>query len=143
MFRGFQPSFQICLWALKSLSSSLVSRFIWIFTALSGASSVIFGAVLAHVLKGSIDLSDLERIETAVFYQFIHTLVILILAIKLKNRISNVISWSIYFFIAGVILFSGSLTIYTFTKIGFLVFITPIGGMLLVLGWLNLARYRP
>lgn len=143
MFRGFQPSFQICLWAQKSLSNSLVSLFIWIFSALSGASSVIFGAVLAHVLKGSIDISDLERIETAVFYQFIHTLAILILAIKLKNRISTVISWSIYFFIAGVILFSGSLIIYTFTKIGFLVFITPVGGMLLILGWLNLARYRP
>src|SRR5210317_1068508 len=143
MFRGFQPSFRICLWAQKSLSSSLVSRFIWIFTALSGASSVILGAVLAHVLKGTIDLSDLERIETAVFYQFIHTLAILILAIKLKNRISNVINWSIYLFIAGVILFSGSLIIYTFTKVGFLVFITPIGGILLILGWLNLIRYRP
>jgi uncharacterized membrane protein YgdD (TMEM256/DUF423 family) len=143
MFRGFQPSFQICLWAQKSLSSSLVSRFIWIFTALSGASSVIFGAVLAHVLKGSLDLNDLERIETAVFYQFTHTLVILTLAIKLKNKISNEINWSIYLFIAGVILFSGSLIIYTFTKIGFLVFITPIGGMLLILGWLNLVRYRP
>jgi len=143
MFRGFQPSFQICLWAQKSLSSSLVSRFIWIFTALSGASSVIFGAVLAHVLKGSLDLNDIERIETAVFYQFTHTLVILTLAIKLKNKISNEINWSIYLFIAGVILFSGSLIIYTFTKIGFLVFITPIGGMLLILGWLNLVRYRP
>jgi len=143
MFRGFQPSFQMCLWAQKSLSSSLVSRFIWIFTALSGASSVIFGAVLAHVLKGSLDLNDIERIETAVFYQFTHTLVILTLAIKLKNKISNEINWSIYLFIAGVILFSGSLIIYTFTKIGFLVFITPIGGMLLILGWLNLVRYRP
>ena len=120
-----------------------MSRFIWIFTALSGASSVIFGAVLAHVLKGSLDLNDLERIETAVFYQFTHTLVILTLAIKLKNKISNEINWSIYLFIAGVILFSGSLIIYTFTKIGFLVFITPIGGMLLILGWLNLVRYKP
>ena len=120
-----------------------MNRFIWIFTALSGASSVIFGAVLAHVLKSSIDLSDLERIETAVFYQIIHTLAILILAIKLKNRISNAINWSIYLFIAGVILFSGSLIIYAFTKVGFLVFITPVGGMLLILGWLNLARYRP
>ena len=143
MFLGFQPFFQTWSWAQKSLSSSLVSQFIWIFTALSGASSVIFGAVLAHILKGLIDLSDLERIETAVFYQFIHTLVILILAIKLKNRISNVINWSVYLFIAGVILFSGSLIIYAFTKVGFLVFITPVGGMLLILGWLNLARYRP
>ena len=143
MFLGFQPSFQTWSWVQKSLSSSLVNRFIWIFTALSGASSVIFGAVLAHVLKSSIDLSDLETIETAVFYQFIHTLAILILAIKLKNRISNVINWSVYLFIAGVILFSGSLIIYAFTKVGFLVFITPVGGMLLILGWLNLARYRP
>jgi len=85
----------------------------------------------------------LRGLKPQFFYQFIHTLAILILAIKIKNRISNVINWSVYLFIAGVILFSGSLIIYTFTKIGFLVFITPVGGMLLILGWLNLIRYRP
>ncbi|RUM85847.1 MAG: DUF423 domain-containing protein, partial [Candidatus Thioglobus sp.] len=47
---------------------------------------------------------------------------------------------STWIFVFGIVLFSGSLYLYTFTKIYTLVFITPIGGMLLILGWLSLAR---
>ncbi|RUM79294.1 MAG: DUF423 domain-containing protein, partial [Candidatus Thioglobus sp.] len=45
-----------------------------------------------------------------------------------------------WIFAIGIVLFSGSLYLYTFSKIHAMVFITPIGGMLFILGWLSLLR---
>jgi uncharacterized membrane protein YgdD (TMEM256/DUF423 family) len=113
---------------------------IWIFIALSGALAVVMGAMSAHMLKDILAVKDIARIQTAATYQMYHTLIIAMLAVYYQYKAYKVIQQSAWVFVSGIVLFSGSLYLYTFTKIHTLVFITPIGGMLLILGWLSLAR---
>ena len=113
---------------------------IWIFIALSGALAVIMGAMSAHMLKDFLAVKDITRIQTAATYQMYHTLILTILAVYYHYRSSKVIKQSCWIFIVGIVLFSGSLYIYTFSKVHALVFITPVGGVLLILGWLSLIR---
>jgi len=113
---------------------------IWIFIALSGALAVIMGAMSAHMLKDMLEVKDIARIQTAATYQMYHTLIIAMLAVYYQYKPLKAIHQSAWIFALGIILFSGSLYLYTFTKIHTLVFITPIGGMFLILGWLSLVR---
>ncbi len=113
---------------------------IWIFIALSGALSVIMGAMSAHMLKDILEAKDIARIQTAATYQMYHTLLIAMLAVYYRYNQHKAAQQSAWVFVFGIVLFSGSLYLYTFTKIHALVFITPVGGMLLILGWLSLAR---
>ncbi len=113
---------------------------IWIFIAISGALAVIMGAMSAHLLKDSLTPEEITRIQTAANYQIIHTLMIAILSVLHAQNPLKAILHSRYLFIIGMVLFSGSLYAYTFSHIHALVFITPIGGMLLILAWLSLIR---
>lgn len=113
---------------------------IWIFIAFSGALSVIMGAMSAHMLKDVLEAKDIARIQTAATYQMYHTLLIAMLAVYYRYNQHKAVQQSVWVFVSGIVLFSGSLYLYTFTKTHALVFITPIGGMLLILGWLSLAR---
>ncbi len=113
---------------------------IWIFIALSGALAVIMGAMSAHMLKDMLEAKDIARIQTAATYQMYHTLLLAALAIFYYYKPYKAIQQSAWVFVSGIVLFSGSLYLYTFTKIHTLVFITPVGGMLLIVGWLSLAR---
>ncbi len=118
-------------------------NFFWIFIALSGAIAVVMDAMSVHIFKYVLPIEDIMRIQTAITYQMYHTLMISILAIQSQRILfkSKSINQSIWLFIAGIVLFSGGLYLYTFTKLYGLVFITPIGGMLLVFGWLSVARF--
>ncbi len=113
---------------------------IWIFISISGALAVIMGAMSAHMLKDMLEVKDIDRIQTAATYQMYHTLVIAMLAVLYQHKPSQAIKQSSWIFTLGVILFSGSLYVYTFSKIHAMVFITPIGGVLFILGWLSLLR---
>ncbi len=113
---------------------------IWIFIALSGALAVAIGAMSAHLLKDMLEAKDITRLQTAAAYQMYHTLIIAILAVYYQYKPSQAIKQSSWIFAIGVVLFSGSLYLYTFSKIHAMVFITPIGGMLFILGWLSLLR---
>ncbi len=115
-------------------------KFFWIFIALSGALAVIIGAMSAHVLRGIMQVEDITRIQTAVTYQMYHTLMIAVLAVCSQRISFKSIDQSIWLFIAGIVLFSGSLYLYTLTKLYGFVFVTPVGGVLLILGWLSVAR---
>ena len=107
--------------------------------ALYGFLAVIFGAFGAHVLKKSFSDEQLKGFETGVKYQMYHAVVLLILGFNL-NLTSATEQYMISCFILGTFLFSFS--IYGLTlgaskgkKLRFLGPITPIGGLLLVLGW--------
>ncbi len=113
---------------------------IWIFIALSGALAVIMGAMSAHMLKDILEVKDIAKIQTAATYQMYHTLIIAVLTVYYQYKPRKVIQQSAWIFVLGIILFSGSLYLYTFSKIHMLVFITPVGGVLLILGWLSLIR---
>ena len=100
--------------------------------------SVILGAFGAHSLKNYLSEYSLSIFQTGVFYQFIHSLGILFIAL-LSYSIENIdFNLSIWFFILGIILFSGSLYILAISDIKWLGAITPIGGMFFILGWLVL-----
>ncbi|MDB5223408.1 MAG: hypothetical protein JWN83_2075 [Chitinophagaceae bacterium] len=112
--------------------------------AILGLLSVALGAFAAHALKETISDYAVTIFETGVRYQFYHVFALLAAGILYKEFPNNFIRWSGIFFIAGIILFSGSLYCLTYIKgavmpgYNWIGAITPIGGLLFILGWLSL-----
>jgi uncharacterized membrane protein YgdD (TMEM256/DUF423 family) len=112
--------------------------------AILGALSVALGAFAAHTLKQNISVNALEIFETAVKYQFYHVFALLIAGIIYKEFPNKFVNWSGKLFIAGIILFSGSLYLLTAVKAVLLAgynwigAITPLGGLCFILGWIFL-----
>ena len=112
--------------------------------ALLGALSVVLGAFAAHTLKQNISDYALEIFETAVKYQFYHVFALLAVGIIYKEFSNNFLNWSGKLFIAGVILFSGSLYVLAAIKAvalpgyNWIGAITPLGGLCFIAGWIFL-----
>ena len=108
-----------------------------IITCFLGLTAIILGAFGAHALKEILSLEQLNSFETAVRYQMYHVIVLLIVNLfdcftkKQKNTIS-------FLFFIAIILFSGSIYIIQLTQITAksIWFITPLGGLFFILGWL-------
>ena len=102
-----------------------------------GFISIILGAFGAHALKEILTAAELASFETGVRYQMYHAIVLLFVNIYdgftslQKNRIT-------YILFLGVLLFSGSIYLVHLTSITakFIWFITPLGGLILIIGWL-------
>lgn len=101
--------------------------------------AIILGAFGAHALKKVLAVEELTTFETGVKYQMYHALFLLF--IGLTSQLSEKAKKTIYYLVVtGVIFFSGSiyglatnkLSSFDFKTIGF---ITPIGGLLLILAW--------
>ncbi len=109
--------------------------------AILGLLSVAIGAFGAHALRASLTASGrADTFETAVKYQFYHALALLAIGILLQLTVGDVIAqkwltYAGYSFLAGVLVFSGSLYILCATGITVLGAITPIGGLLMIAGW--------
>lgn len=108
------------------------NKFWIIISAVSGFTAVAIGAFGAHGLKEKLTTDMLEVYKTGVLYQFIHTIVLLVLSLTnfIKTNVASV------FFLLGIILFSFSLYIYSTSGITFFAMITPIGGVCFLIGWL-------
>jgi len=112
--------------------------FLLIATAF-GALSVIFGAFGAHALKDMLSTTGhLDTFDTAVKYQFYHTLALLAVGLLMKDISNPQFIWSGYAFIIGIILFSGSLYVICFANVGAFGIVTPLGGLSLIAGWVLL-----
>ena len=107
--------------------------------AIFGMLAIILGAFGAHALKKVLSLEELATFETGVKYQMYHALFLLF--VGLASGISEKAKKTIYYLVVvGVLFFSGSiyllatnsLTTFDFKIIGF---VTPIGGLLLILAW--------
>ncbi|SEF45946.1 DUF423 domain-containing protein [Flavobacterium urumqiense] len=107
--------------------------------AMFGMLAIILGAFGAHALKKVLSLEQLSTFETGVRYQMYQALFLLF--VGLMTDLSQKTKKTIYYLVLfGVILFSGSiyllatntLTSFDFKVIGF---VTPIGGLLLILAW--------
>ncbi len=109
-----------------------------------GVTAVVLGAFGAHALKAILTPEQLISFQTGVRYQMIHAVVLLflfLLTLKFDNKqfkiAANLIFW-------GVILFSGSIYVLTLKNLiglealKFVGPITPIGGLLLISGWIML-----
>jgi uncharacterized membrane protein YgdD (TMEM256/DUF423 family) len=107
--------------------------------AFLGLVSIILGAFGAHALKKVLDISELNTFETGVKYQMYHALFLLFIGSSkdISNKVKKGIFYTIIF---GIILFSGSLYLLAINRIlpfdirqfGF---VTPIGGLLFLVGW--------
>lgn len=110
--------------------------------ALYGLLAVIFGAFGAHALKKSFFEEQLKSFETGVKYQMYHAILLLVLGFNL-NLTTSLEKYMIYCFVIGTFLFSFSiyglcLSASKGKKMRFLGPITPIGGLLLAIGWVLL-----
>ena len=97
--------------------------------------SVIMGAFGAHVLKDKLSEYSMSIYDKAVFYQVFHAIGIFIITILgqlFNTQDFNISGW---LFVIGILLFSGSLFILSVTGIKWLGAITPIGGVMFIVGW--------
>jgi uncharacterized membrane protein YgdD (TMEM256/DUF423 family) len=110
-----------------------------------GLLAVLLGAFGAHGLRDLISDSELEAFETGVDYQMYHALLLMILG-NLNMVSESRKRWIFHFFMAGIICFSFSLYLLALDglwelDLDTLGFLTPLGGILLIIGWILLA-YR-
>jgi uncharacterized membrane protein YgdD (TMEM256/DUF423 family) len=109
-----------------------------------GALTVALGAFAAHFLKEQISDYAVNIFETGVRYQFYHVFALLAAGMLYKEFPNRFIKWSCILFIAGIILFSGSLYCLMYIKgavmpgYKWIGAITPIGGLFFILGWISL-----
>ncbi len=122
-----------------------MNRTIFLTGIAFGALAVVLGAFGAHGLEKLVDSNAIQTFETGVRYQMYHAIFLLVLGST--TRVPEQHKKLVYYFIvAGIFLFSfsiyflatNSLTSFDFKTIGF---VTPIGGLLLISGWLLLG-YR-
>lgn len=104
-----------------------------------GLLAVVFGAFGAHALKKSLNNDQLKSFETGVKYQMYHAILLLVLSFNL-NLDTSLQRYMIYCFIIGIFLFSFSIYVLVIGKskgksMAILGPVTPLGGLLLVMGW--------
>ena len=107
--------------------------------AVFGALGVVAGAFGAHGLKAWVSPELLAVFETGVRYHLIHALALLAVAWASTRWASAAIRAAGWLFVAGILVFSGSLYVLTLTGIRALGAITPFGGVAFIAGWLLLA----
>ena len=118
--------------------NSLAMASLWIASAL-GFVAVAFGAFGAHALRGRLSAEMLTIWKTANEYHFYHVLVLLLVGVIARQGRLPGLDVSAGCFIAGTLIFSGSLYLLALTGTRWLGAITPIGGLLLLAGWAWLA----
>ncbi len=101
--------------------------------------SVAAGAFGAHSLKGIISVDMLVVFETAVRYQMYHALALLVVSGMLKQVPERGLRVAGGCFVAGIVLFSGSLYVVALTSTRWVGAITPLGGVAFLSGWITLA----
>lgn len=113
--------------------------------ALSGFVGVALGAFGAHALKGRLAPDLFDVFEVGVRYQLLHALALLAAAWATSRWPGGAVHLAGWLFVAGTVLFSGSLYTLSLTGVRRLGAITPLGGLAFLAGWLLLAwgAWRP
>ncbi|WP_156180491.1 DUF423 domain-containing protein [Rufibacter radiotolerans] len=113
---------------------------ILILGALFSGLGVMIGAFGAHGLaKMLTETGRTDTFETAVKYQMYHALGLLILGVLMAQYpVATGLSLSGICFLVGILIFSGSLYVLCLTGVKWMGAITPIGGVFMIVGWLNL-----
>ena len=111
---------------------------------LFGILAIVLGAFGAHALKKVLNEQKLTSFETGVRYQFYNAFFLMILGVGFNNNMdSNLLLWSYYLVTIGTILFSLSIYLlaladYLKRNFKFLGPVTPLGGLLMIIGWVCL-----
>ena len=106
-----------------------------IVAAVNGFLAVAFGAFAAHGLTGKIDAHSLEVFETGARYHMYHAFAMGLAAIAGRGAAASLANLAAWFFLAGIVLFSGSLYLLATTGIRSLGIVTPFGGLSFLIGW--------
>jgi uncharacterized membrane protein YgdD (TMEM256/DUF423 family) len=113
---------------------------LWLFlAAINGALAVLAGAFAAHGLKAMLDAEALSVFETGARYHMYHALAMGLAALAGRGRARGAAVLAEGLFLAGIILFCGSLYLLALTNMPTLGFVTPLGGLAFLAGWGALA----
>lgn len=116
-----------------------MARLFLVIAALSGFVAVAAGAFGAHALKARLAPDLLAIFDTAVRYQMFHVVGLIAAAWLLARGANSAAVAAGWCFVAGTLIFSGSLYALALTGARWFGAITPVGGVLFLVGWLLLA----
>jgi uncharacterized membrane protein YgdD (TMEM256/DUF423 family) len=116
-----------------------VDRPWFILGSVTALIAVALGAFGAHALRVRLSPDSLAIFETGVRYQMYHALALLAVAYAVQRWGSALPSWAGGLFLAGIILFSGSLYALSLSGARVLGAVTPFGGVAFLAGWACLA----
>jgi len=113
-----------------------------LIASILGAVTIAIGAFGVHGLKELVDAKSMQTFETGVRYQMYHVFALLILGFATGITLGTQ-KWVFRFFVLGIILFSGSIYLLSLNSIipfdaRSIGFLTPIGGLFFIMGWLRL-----
>ena len=108
--------------------------------AVNGFFVVALGAFGAHALEASLSEEMIAVYQTGVQYHMFHIVGMLLCLVLITHANSyNLVKWAFISFLSGIIIFCGSLYVLAVTSFSMLGMITPIGGVLFLVGWFLLA----
>ena len=125
---------------MRADSQSNCRNWFIVFGGLFGALGVVAGAVGSHVLKERLPAADIAIFTTAITYLLLHAMLLVVCGLALYSSSHN--RWFKFaggFLIAGIVLFCGGLITRSVTGSPVPGPVAPIGGSLLILGWLAIA----
>lgn len=105
--------------------------------------AVALGAFAAHGLESHYGADELHTFEVGVRYQMYHALAILVLGFLGRRGAPPAFRRAAWAFVAGTVLFSGSLYVLALSGITAFGMVTPVGGVLFLVGWLILILHSP
>ncbi|WP_378179316.1 DUF423 domain-containing protein [Aquimarina sp. SS2-1] len=117
-----------------------MNKTILITGAVAALFAVLFGAFGAHGLEKLVDSNNISSFNTGVRYQMYHAIVCILLGnVTILDEVAK--KRIFYFFLSGIIFFSGSIYLLVIDEVlgislSSIGFITPLGGFLLILGWI-------
>ena len=118
----------------------MVKKNIWLMIGAIGAAlAVSTGAFGAHILEPIVSESVFITYQKAVRYQMYHSIGLIFVALissQTPTKAVNIAGWC---FLIGMVTFSGSLYLIVFSGFSWFGAITPIGGVLFIVGWISLA----
>lgn len=119
-----------------------LSKNIVITASVLGAITIAIGAFGAHGLKQLVSAASLDTFETGVRYQMYHVIALLVIGFTEKIPCATK-KWIFWFFCFGMLFFSGSIYLLALKEqlpfsVSFLGPVTPLGGLLFILGWIRL-----
>ncbi len=118
-----------------------MKKFLFISGVMAGGTAVILGAFGAHALKNTIGPEDMKIFEKAVHYQMYHALALLLSGILSGYGHPKTTGYAGIFFLAGILLFSGSLYLWAIRQpagienIAIIKYLPPFGGFSYIAGW--------
>jgi len=116
-----------------------MDKLFFTIASFSGFMGIALGAFAAHGLKSRLETDLFEIFEVGVRYHMYHALALLAVAWACNRWPGTLTTASGWLFVAGIVIFSGSLYLLSVTGIRWLGAVTPIGGLAFLAGWFCLA----